>query len=125
VAFKLIKPFDKKASRDKRHRRIRRKVAGTAAVPRLCVHITLHHIYAQVIDDEKGVTLAAASTLERSLAQLPSRTNVDAAKEVGQAIANKAAASGITQVVFDRGGRKYHGRVMAFADAARAQGLEF
>jgi large subunit ribosomal protein L18 len=121
----LIKPFNKKASRDKRHRRIRRKVSGTETAPRLCVNITLHNIYAQIINDDKGVTLASASTLEKSLVQLASRTNTDAAKEVGQAIAQRAKASGITQVVFDRNGRKYHGRVAAFADAARENGLEF
>jgi large subunit ribosomal protein L18 len=121
----LIKPFDKKTSRDKRHRRIRKKVSGTGAIPRLCVNISLHNIYAQIIDDDKGVTLAAASTLDKTLTQLPSRTNSDAAKEIGQVIAQKAVSDGITQVVFDRNGRKYHGRVAAFADAARENGLEF
>ena len=121
----MIKPFDKKASRERRHRRIRRKISGTAATPRLCVNITLHHIYAQLIDDEQGVTLAATSTLDKSLKQLSSRTNTEAAKEIGQSIATKAKEHGITQVVFDRNGKKYHGRVAALADAARESGLEF
>ena len=92
--------------------RLRKKVTGTAERPRLLVRRTLHHIYATVVDDAKGHTLAAASTREKSLADgLESHTNVDAAKAVGSAIAAKAKAAGITDVVFDRGGFKYHGRV--------------
>jgi large subunit ribosomal protein L18 len=113
-------------SRRARHVRLRKKVAGTHACPRLLVKRTLHHIYATVIDDAKGHTLAAASTRDKSVAEaLGSKTNLDAAKAVGQAIAAKAKAAGITDVVFDRGGYKYHGRVQALADAAREAGLNF
>ena len=87
---------------------------------------SLHHLYAMVVDDARGHTLAMASTREKSLgAEMRSRTNVEAAKAVGNAIAAKAKAAGVTQVVFDRGGYKYHGRVRALADAAREAGLEF
>jgi len=113
-------------TRRKRHGRLRNKVAGSAARPRLMVRRTLHHIYATVVDDAKGHTVAAASTREKSLADgLDSHTNIEAAKKVGQAIAAKAKAAGISSVVFDRGGYKYHGRVQALADAAREAGLEF
>jgi large subunit ribosomal protein L18 len=119
-------PISKEESRRKRHRRGRKNLAGTAARPRLMIRRTLHHIYATVVDDSKGHTVAAASTREKSLAEgLDSNTNVDAAKKVGSAIAAKAKAAGISQVVFDRGGYKYHGRVAALADAAREAGLEF
>jgi large subunit ribosomal protein L18 len=90
------------------------------------VRRSLHHLYAMVVDDARGHTLATASTREKSLgAEMSSRTNLDAAKAVGSAIAAKAKAAGVTQVVFDRGGYKYHGRVRALADAAREAGLEF
>ncbi len=113
-------------SRRKRHARLRRKVAGTAERPRLLIRRTLHHIYATVVDDAKGHTLAAASTREKTLAEgLPSTTNVAAAKKIGVAIAAKAKQAGINSVVFDRSGLKYHGRVKALADAAREAGLEF
>ncbi|SRR5271163_4423831 len=116
----------KNASRVKRHDRLRRKVVGTAERPRLQVHRTLHHIYAAVIDDAKGHTLVAASTREKELAEgLASRTNLEAAKKVGETIGRKAKAAGIDAVVFDTSGLKYHGRVAALADAARAAGLEF
>ena len=118
----MIKNFDRKAAQDKRHQRIRRKVSGTAETPRLCINITLHHIYAQVIDDVKGVTLAAASTLTEDL---ENKTNMEAAKQIGLKIAEKAKDKGITTVVFDRNGRRYQGRVAALADAAREGGLEF
>ena len=118
--------ISKETSRRKRHRRVRKNVEGTSARPRLFVRRTLHHIYATVVDDSKGHTVAAASTREKSLAEgLESTTNVDAAKKVGSAIAAKAKAAGIGAVVFDRGGYKYHGRVAALADAAREAGLEF
>lgn len=119
----LIKNFDKKAAQAKRHSRLRLKISGTAEAPRLCINITLHHIYAQVIDDEKGVTLAAASTL--TMKDLESTTNMEAAKKVGTRIAEVAKDKGITAVVFDRNGRRYQGRVAALADAAREAGLEF
>jgi len=113
-------------TRRKRHGRLRNKVSGSAERPRLMIRRTLHHIYATVIDDVKGHTVAAASTREKSLADgLDSNTNIDAAKKVGASIAAKAKAAGISSVVFDRGGYKYHGRVQALADAAREAGLEF
>jgi large subunit ribosomal protein L18 len=109
-----------------RHVRTRKKVSGTAQRPRLLVRRTLHHIYATLVDDVRGHTVLAASTREKALAgALQSHTNLDAAKAVGSAIAEKARAAGITEVVFDRGGYKYHGRVQALADAAREAGLNF
>ena len=104
------------------HRRIRRKVRGTTERPRLAVYRSVNHIYAQLIDDEKARTLAAASTTEKSL-RGSSGGNIEAAKRVGQAIAERAQAAGISSVVFDRGGYLYHGRVRALTDAARAAGL--
>lgn len=116
----------KDESRRARHVRLRNKISGTPERPRLLVKRTLHHIYATLVDDAKGHTLAAASTVDKSLAQgLGSKTNVEAAKAVGAAIAAKAQAAGISTVVFDRGGYKYHGRVRALADAAREAGLNF
>jgi large subunit ribosomal protein L18 len=113
-------------SRRARHVRLRKKISGTQERPRLLVRRTLHHIYATVVDDARGHTLVAVSTLDKSLAEpLQSKTNVDAAKAVGTAIASKAKAAGITDVIFDRGGYKYHGRVRALADAAREAGLNF
>ncbi len=113
-------------ARRARHVRLRKKISGTQERPRLLVRRTLHHIYATVVDDARGHTLVAASTLDKSLAEpLQSKTNVDAAKAVGAAIASKAKAAGITDVIFDRGGYKYHGRVRALADAAREAGLNF
>jgi large subunit ribosomal protein L18 len=104
------------------HRRIRRKVRGTSERPRLAVYRSLNHIYAQVIDDEKAQTIAAASTTEKTLAA-KTGGNIEAAKRVGQAIAERTLAAGISRVVFDRGGYLYHGRVRALTDAARAAGL--
>ena len=104
------------------HSRIRAKLSGTTERPRLNVHRSLNHIYAQVIDDQKGETLVSASTLQ---AKSKTGGNVAAAKEIGKAIAEQAVAKGIKQVVFDRGGYLYHGRVKALADAAREAGLEF
>jgi large subunit ribosomal protein L18 len=116
----------KAQARRARHERLRKKVAGTSTRPRLSVRRTLHHIYATIVDDSKGHTLAAASTIEKTLVGgLPSKTNVAAAKAVGEAIAAKAKAAGISEVVFDRAGYKYHGRVRALADAAREAGLVF
>ena len=118
--------ISKDESRRKRHERLRRKIAGSSQRPRLLVRRTLHHIYASVVDDAKGHTVVAASTREKALADgLESTTNVAAAEKIGQAIAAKAKEAGITQVVFDRSGLKYHGRVKALADAAREAGLEF
>lgn len=104
------------------HGRIRRKVRGTTERPRLAVYRSLNHIYAQIIDDEKAQTVASASTTEKSLG-VSQGGNVEAAKKVGQAIAERALAAGISSVVFDRGGYLYHGRVRALTDAARAAGL--
>lgn len=116
----------KEAARARRHRRIRRQIAGTAARPRLNVFRSLEHIYAQVIDDISGHTLASASTVDKALvAAMAGKTKKDQATLVGQAVAERAQAAGITQVVFDRGGYLYHGRVKALADGARAGGLQF
>ncbi len=104
------------------HRRIRKKVHGTAERPRLAVFRSLKHIYAQIIDDESGRTLVAASTLEKDL-RSEKNGNIEAARRVGKAIAEKALAAGITKVVFDRGGYVYHGRVKALIEAAREAGL--
>ncbi len=111
--------------RVKRHARLRKKVVGTAKRPRLQIHRTLHHIYATVIDDARGHTLVAASTREEALTGIGSRTNVEAARKVGEAIGRKAREAGIGAVVFDTSGLKYHGRVAALAEAARQAGLEF
>jgi large subunit ribosomal protein L18 len=104
------------------HARIRQKLSGTAERPRLNVYRSLNHIYAQVIDDQSGNTLASASTLRL---KLKTGGNVAAAKEIGKAIAERAQEKGIKKVVFDRGGFLYHGRIKALADAAREAGLEF
>jgi large subunit ribosomal protein L18 len=110
----------------RRHLRVRRKVVGSAERPRLAVHRTLKHIYAQLIDDYAGKTLAAASTCSKSVREgLKGGNNIAAAKKVGAEIARLAKAAGVTKVVFDRGGYKYHGRVKALADAAREGGLDF
>jgi len=104
------------------HRRIRRKVRGTTAHPRLAVYRSLNHIYAQVIDDERGVTIVSASSTEKEL-RGPTGGNVEAAKRIGKEIAQRALAKGIDRVVFDRGGYLYHGRVKALTEAAREAGL--
>ena len=104
-----------------RHRRVRKNVRGIADRPRLAVFRSSNHIYAQVIDDDRGHTLASAT----SLAVKPGDTKIVVAKAVGQAVARLALAAGVTKVVFDRGGYKYHGRVKALADAARSEGLSF
>jgi large subunit ribosomal protein L18 len=105
---------------------VRKKIRGTAERPRLAVFRSLKYIYAQVIDDEKGHTIAAASSLEPALRHsLPKTDDIEAAKAVGRLIAERAIDAGVRHVVFDRGGYKYHGRVKALADAAREGGLEF
>lgn len=108
--------------RQRIHTRIRRKLSGSAERPRLNVYRSLNHIYVQVIDDQAGVTLVSASSLEL---KLKTGGNVAAAKEIGKAVAERAVAKGVKQVVFDRGGYLYHGRIKALADAAREAGLEF
>jgi large subunit ribosomal protein L18 len=114
-------------ARLRRHFRLRKKISGSSERPRLSVFRSLHHIYAQIIDDAKGCTLVTASSVEPELRQqLNGKSgNIQAAKVIGTAIAKKAIAQGIKQVVFDRGGQIYHGRVKALADAARESGLEF
>jgi large subunit ribosomal protein L18 len=112
--------------RIRRHLRVRKHVSGSPERPRLSIFRSNIHMYAQVIDDAAGRTLVAASTKERSLApSLEGKTKTERAKVVGQLIAERAKAAGIDQVVFDRGGFKYHGRVQALADAAREAGLNF
>ncbi len=117
----------KRMARQARHERARKKVSGTTERPRLCVYRSLKHIYAQLIDDVNGATLAYASTLSVDFKQKnPQRgSNREAAKAVGEILAAKAAEKGIKQVVFDKGCYKYHGRVRALADAAREKGLQF
>ena len=110
-------------ARQKRHIRVRGKINGTAARPRLNVYRSLSNIYVQLIDDVAGVTLASASTTEKDFAQYGG--NVEAAKAVGKTLAERATAKGITECVFDRGGYVYHGRVAAVADGAREGGLKF
>ena len=113
----------KREARGRRHRRVRKKVRGTAARPRLSVFRSGRHVYAQVIDDVDGRTLAAASTLESGLRAGATGT-VDAAKAVGKLVGERAKAAGIDTVVFDRGGFRYHGRVAGVADGARESGLK-
>ncbi|HEX9092681.1 MAG TPA: 50S ribosomal protein L18 [Coriobacteriia bacterium] len=115
----------KAAGLARRQRRVRGKVSGTAARPRLRVTRSSAHIYAQVIDDVSGATLASASSIDTELREaLKSGSTVDAAKAVGEAVARRALDKGVTEVVFDRGGRLYHGRVQALADGARSAGLK-
>jgi large subunit ribosomal protein L18 len=117
---------DRRSPRDKRHYRLRRWVRGSAARPRLAVFRSLNHIYAQLIDDDAGRTLVAADSRSKEFrAGQPRGGNVAAAKAVGTLLAQRAKAAGVEHVVFDRGGFKYHGRVKALADAARAAGLVF
>ncbi len=116
----------KRQARIRRHRRVRKKVFGTPERPRLSVYGSLNHIYAQIIDDMKGHTLVAASTLDKELkAEIKHGGNIESARKVGQLIAKRAVEKGIKKVVFDRGGFRYHGRIKALADAAREGGLEF
>ena len=117
---------ERRASRDVRHKRLRRYVRGSGTRPRLAVFRSLNHIYAQLIDDSAGKTVAAADSRSPEFRQrLTKGANVAAAKVVGELVAQKAKERGITQAVFDRGGYQYHGRVKALAEAARAAGLKF
>ena len=120
----MLNKIDKNAKRQKRHVRSRRYITGTAERPRLNVYRSLANIYAQVIDDVAGVTICASSTIEAGLKENYGG-NIEAAKAVGKSIAEKAIAKGVKEVVFDRGGYLYHGRVAALAEAAREAGLEF
>jgi large subunit ribosomal protein L18 len=116
---------NRKATRQRIHQRIRKKVSGTAERPRLAVHFSARHVYAQVIDDDAGKTLAAVSTLQKDLAGKKAASNRESAERVGKAIAEKLLAKKVENVVFDRGGYIFHGKVKALADAAREGGLKF
>jgi large subunit ribosomal protein L18 len=118
--------FEPGLARNRRHRRVRDKVIGTASKPRLCVFRSLDHIYAQIIDDDKGQTLVSASTLEPEIKnEAQGKVKTARAGFVGLVVAKRALSKGIEQVVFDRGGYKYHGRVKALAETARQAGLKF
>jgi len=119
----MISKIDKNTDRKKRHARVRVKVSGTAARPRLCVYRSLENIYAQIIDDVNGVTLVAAASNEKNFEGATG--NKEAARKVGKLVAERAKAKGIDTVVFDRGGYIYHGRVAELAEGAREGGLEF
>lgn len=122
----MITKIDKNQDRLKRHARVRKKISGTPETPRLCVYRSLNHIYAQIIDDVAGNTLCAASSVEKEIAALlGEKSKSEKAKIVGQKLAEKALAKGITEVVFDRGGYLYTGRVKSLADGAREGGLKF
>ena len=124
----MIKKPSRAEAREKRHYKMRRYLSGSASRPRLCVFKSNKHIYAQVIDDTAGHTIASASTMDKAFVKefkLKSTSNLDAAKAVGEAVAKRALKSGIESVVFDRGGYIYHGKVKAVADAAREAGLKF
>ena len=122
----MISKIDKNQERKRRHLRVRNKVSGTAAAPRLCVYRSLNHIYAQIIDDTVGNTLVAASTLDKAIkADLAGKTKSEEAKLVGELLAKKALEKGIETVVFDRGVYLYTGRVASLADGAREGGLKF
>jgi large subunit ribosomal protein L18 len=122
----MITKSDRNKARLKRHLRVRKKIEGTTARPRLNIFRSEKHMYAQIIDDTNGVTLVAASTQDKELkGDVSNGANVEAARKVGELIAKRAKAKGVDQVVFDRGGYLYHGRVQALADAAREAGLEF
>jgi large subunit ribosomal protein L18 len=119
----MIRKVEKNEVRNRIHRRIRRKLAGTSERPRLAVYRSVAHIYAQIIDDAEGKTLVSASSVDK--AAKINGGNVAAAKTIGKLVAERAKEKGIIRVVFDRGGYQYHGRIKALAEAARAAGLEF
>ena len=122
----MLKKADKNAKRLQRHKRVRRKISGTTQRPRLCVFRSANNIYAQIIDDTNRVTLVAASSLDAEVKGAVNHTgNKEAAKKVGEMVAKKAVEKGITDVIFDRGGYLYHGRIKELADAAREAGLKF
>jgi large subunit ribosomal protein L18 len=113
-------------TRKRKHDRVRKKITGTSERPRLCVYRSLSNIYAQVVDDVKGITLASASSMDKEIKdKLENGGNKDAAAEVGKLVAARAVEKGIASVVFDRGGYIYHGRVKSLAEAAREAGLQF
>lgn len=119
----MVKKLDRAEARAKRQRRVRAKISGTPECPRLNVFRSAKHIYAQIIDDVNGVTLAAASSLNKDFGE--SGSNKEAARKVGQMIAKNATAKGVSEVVFDRAGYLYHGRIQELADGAREGGLKF
>jgi large subunit ribosomal protein L18 len=119
----MIKQIDKSAGRHRRHKRVRGKISGTAERPRLNVFRSANHIYANLIDDVKGVTICSAGTNTKDFSEYGG--NVNAAKKIGLAIAEKGKAAGVSEVVFDRSGYVYHGRIAALADGAREGGLKF
>jgi len=119
----MVKKYDSNKARLKRHRRVRAKISGTPERPRLNVFRSTKHIYAQLIDDVNGVTLASASSMDKNFDG--NGGNIDGARKVGELIAKNAADKGISEVVFDRGGYLYHGRVQALAEGARESGLKF
>jgi len=123
----VLKPFDRKAKRLKRHLAIRRRISGTPTTPRLAVFVSGKHAYAQIIDDEHSRTLVSASTTEKEIKEaLNGKTwNKAAARHIGKEIGKRALEMGITKVVFDRGGFLYHGRIKEIADGARESGLKF
>jgi large subunit ribosomal protein L18 len=121
----MFTKHDRSTARGRRHRRVRKRVKGTEARPRLTVHRSLRHVSAQVIDDTRGHTLAAASSYEVALRPDGAGNLSEAAEVVGKAVGERARKAGVATVVFDRGGFMYHGRVKVLADAARAAGLEF
>ena len=126
MAQKPVRKLSRSAHRQRIHERVRRRVTGTAERPRLCVYRSLGHIYAQVIDDLGARTLVSASSRDKQTrTQIKGGGNIAAAKLIGKTIAERALAAGIKQVVFDRGGYRYHGRVQALANAAREAGLQF
>ena len=125
VTVKIGKGIARKGiARKRRHLRVRKKVAGTTARPRLVVNRSSRHMVAQVVDDTSGLTLASASTMDASL-RTAAGDKTDKARQVGELVAERAKAAGVSAVVFDRGGNRYHGRIAALADGARASGLEF
>ena len=122
----MFKRKDRRTARLKRHQRLRKRISGTGEGPRLAVAKTLKHIYAQLINDETGTTLAFASSLDQEIkSQVKNGGNIEAARLVGKLIGQRAQKKGINQVVFDRGGNLYHGRVAAVAEGARESGLKF
>jgi len=126
VVSRIMSKIEPRAGRLRRHRRVRAKVKGTTSRPRLCVFRSLNHIYAQIIDDSQGHTLAHVSTLDPEIRdKLVGKAKTGEAELVGSLVAKRALSEGITHVVFDRGGYKYHGRVKALAEAAREGGLKF
>jgi large subunit ribosomal protein L18 len=124
LVTKLGSGNKKAVARKRRHTRVRKKVSGTAARPRLVITRSARHMFVQVVDDTLGQTLASASTMEKEL-RVDTSAKADKAREVGKLVASRAKAAGVDTVVFDRGGNKYHGRVAALADGAREGGLEF